>query len=833
MTRKERLEQDGPMKKNKNRLKNEADLRQKAEAVFLEQSAQHSKDLSSLSPGETHRMLHELRVHQIELEMQNDELRKAQESLDLSHARYLDLYDFAPVSYLTLSKQGLILEANLTASTMLGMTRDNLVRYPITQFILKEDQDIYYLFRNRLFETSEPQECELRIVKKDEATFWARLEATTVEGPDGMPTCRVVLSDITERKQVENRIKESEFQYRNLANAGVALIWTSKTDKLCNYFNDPWLNFTGRTLEQEMGNGWTEGVHPDDFDRCFDTYVTAFDKRVSFEMEYRLRHVSGKYMTILDLGTPNFNSNGEFIGYIGHCFDITERKQAEKNLNIAHDKILTILDSIDSTVYVADMDTREILFMNKKMIMDFGGDKTGEICFSAFRKKLEPCEFCTNDQLLDKNGNPAGVCTWHDKNPITGRFYINHDRAIEWVDGRMVRLQIATDITDLKKMEAQLTQAQKMESVGTLAGGIAHDFNNILFPLIGHAEMLLEDIPEDGSIRDSLNQIYSSSLRARDLVQQILAFARQEKNELKLMKMQPIVKEAMKLIRSTIPATINITQNIQPNCGPVIADPTQIHQIVMNLTTNAYHAMEENGGELKVSLREIELGENDLFNPDMSPGLYACLSIADTGMGMNKNVMNRIFDPFFTTKEKGKGTGMGLSTVHGIVKLMNGDIQVQSEPGKGAEFQVYLPVVGNISEKQGSQATEPIPGGCEKVLLVDDEETIIAMERQVLERLGYQVTSWTSSIEALEAFKAGPDKFDMVITDMSMPKMSGDKLAVELIKIRPDIPVLLCTGYSESMTEEKIKNIGIKGLLLKPIVIKDLAKKIREVLDSL
>jgi len=242
--------------------------------------------------------------------------------------------------------------------------------------------------------------------------------------------------------------------------------------------------------------------------------------------------------------------------------------------------------------------------------------------------------------------------------------------------------------------------------------------------------------------------------------------------------------------------------------------------------------MEENGGELKVTLKEIEMGEYDLITPDMSPGLYACLSIADTGVGMNNDLMNHIFDPFFTTKEPGKGTGMGLSVVHGIVKRINGEIQVYSKPGKGAEFQVYLPVVGNASEKQGPRADEPMQGGCERVLLVDDEDAIIKMEKLILERIGYQVTSRISSIEALEAFRANPDKFDLVITDMSMPKMSGDKLAVELIKIRPEIPILLCTGYSESMTDEKIKSLGIKGLLMKPIVIKEFAQKIREVLDG-
>ena len=399
-------------------------------------------------------------------------------------------------------------------------------------------------------------------------------------------------------------------------------------------------------------------------------------------------------------------------------------------------------------------------------------------------------------------------------------------------------IAIGRDVTDRKqveneknKLEARLHQSQKMESIGTLAGGIAHDFNNILFPIVGHTEMLLEDVPEDSPYRDSLNSIYMSALRAKNLVKQILTFSRQEKNELKLMKIQPIIKEALKLIRSSIPATIEIKQNIPSDCGAVNADPTQIHQIVMNLTTNAYHAMEEAGGELSVSLKEVEFGEHDIIAPDMIPGTYACMTVADTGKGMDKALMEKIFDPFFTTKKLGTGTGMGLSVVHGIVISMDGIIRVDSEPGKGSQFHIYFPVSKRFPEEQPFPPKQHIPCGSERILLVDDEEAILTMEKLMLERLGYQVTSRTSSLEALEAFHANPDKFDLVITDMAMPNMSGDKLAGELIKIRPDIPILLCTGFSETMSEQKATSLGIMGFLLKPIVMKDLAQKIREVLE--
>ena len=511
---------------------------------------------------------------------------------------------------------------------------------------------------------------------------------------------------------------------------------------------------------------------------------------------------------------------------------IVERKKAEESIRASQERFLTVLNSIDATIYVADMETYEIIFMNKNMIETFGKDFTGEKCWKVFRGESKPCHDCTNEKLIDENGKPVGVYAWQGQNRKTDKWYTNFDRAIKWTDGRLVRLEIATDITDSKKMEQELQQSRKMESIGTLAGGIAHDFNNILFPILGHTEMLLTDIPKDSPYQDNMKAIHTSVLRAKNLVKQILTFSRQDVNELQLMKIQPIVEESLKLTRSTIPTTIEIKQDINADCGLIKADPTQIHQIVMNLTTNAYHAMEETGGQLKVSLKQIKLEPLDLMYPKMAPGVYACLIVADTGAGMDKNVTDKIFDPFFTTKAIGKGTGMGLSMVHGIVTKMGGAVQVYSELGKGTVFHVYFPIEKDSYKELATHSKAQIQGGTEQVLIVDDEEAILTMEKQMLERLGYQVTSRVSSLEALEAFRANPGRFDIVITDMAMPNMSGDKLSAELTEIRSDIPVLLCTGFSETMSEEKATSLGIKGFLLKPVVINDLAQKIREVLDE-
>jgi CheY-like chemotaxis protein len=371
-----------------------------------------------------------------------------------------------------------------------------------------------------------------------------------------------------------------------------------------------------------------------------------------------------------------------------------------------------------------------------------------------------------------------------------------------------------------------------MEAIGTLAGGIAHDFNNILFPMVGFAEMALEDTPVDSPLRDYLNEILQGTKRAGDLVKQILTFSRQADQEIKPLKVQLIIKEVLKLIRSSLPSTIEIKQYISTKCGLVMADATQIHQIAMNLVTNAYHAMEETSGKLEVTLKEIELGSDDLRDPSMIPGSYVCLTVADTGIGMDKAVLDRIFDPYYTTKEKDKGTGLGLSVVHGIVKSYDGDISVYSEPGKGTAFHVYLPVIKMHVATEEAEVVTPIQKGSERILLVDDEDQIIRMEKQMLKRLGYHVTTRTSSLDALEAFRAVPDNFDLIITDMTMPNMTGVKLSQKLLAIRPDMPIIICSGFSEQIDDERAKAIGIRGFIMKPVVKSELAKKIREVLDE-
>jgi signal transduction histidine kinase/ActR/RegA family two-component response regulator len=388
-----------------------------------------------------------------------------------------------------------------------------------------------------------------------------------------------------------------------------------------------------------------------------------------------------------------------------------------------------------------------------------------------------------------------------------------------------------------KKLEQLLQQAWKMEAIGTLAGGIAHDFNNILSAIIGYtelAELSLQgvDFADKAKVAKDLEQVLRAGQRAKELVNQILTFSRQGDPQRKPIQANTIIREALKLLRSSIPRSIEIRKNITNHDTLILADPTQLHQIIMNLCTNASHAMRDKGGILTAELVHAEALDEKIKPLLLSPGPYLLLKISDTGIGMEPAVLDRIFDPYFTTKESGEGTGMGLAVVHGIVKSHNGHISASSEPGRGSSFLIYLPRIA----QEGSQADEgyemETPTGTEHILVIDDEPALAKVEQRLLESLGYQVTSITSPFEALQLVSAQPRRYDLVLTDMSMPGMNGAELTQRLLRIRADMPVILCTGFSEMMNEKKARALGIRDYVMKPLIRKDIAKAMRRVFDT-
>ncbi len=532
--------------------------------------------------------------------------------------------------------------------------------------------------------------------------------------------------------------------------------------------------------------------------------------------------------TGFDLGAADYITKPfrrkEILARVNAHVTLKRRKDALEFERVQYN---SIFNSIPAIVDVVDPATHELLFLNQYAKDLLGGDYTGEKCHAAFHGADKPCSFCNNaDVLADRDG----TFQWEYYSDRLKRHFMTTNRAVRWPDGRDVKFELSFDITARKQLEDQLLQSQKLEAIGTLAGGVAHDFNNILFPIIGYAEMTLDGLPEGGIERRNVKEILDAAYRARDLVRQILTFSRKNEKELKPARLRPIVKEAVKLMRGAIPSTIEISEDIR-DPGPVMADMTQIHQLIVNLCANAYHAMAEAGGTLEVGLKEAEIGPDEAeAHPDAAPGKYVKITVRDTGVGMAPEVAARIFEPYFTTKRKEEGTGLGLAVAAGIVRYHGGFIAVESAPGKGSVFRVFLPLIRSAAAHRDAPAPRPPQGGSERVLIVDDNAQVVEMMAQMLTGLGYDVTAKDSSADALDAFTADPAAFDLVITDMTMPHMTGDVLARKIMAVRPDAPVIICTGYSEKINDQKAQELGVKGFLLKPVIKGELARTIRRAL---
>ena len=514
--------------------------------------------------------------------------------------------------------------------------------------------------------------------------------------------------------------------------------------------------------------------------------------------------------------------------------DITHRNRTEERLRVSEERLRAILEAVADPIVVYDTEGHPI-FINPAFTSVFGWSmseiagkqipfvpedqnaitvaKIQELFQSKSSVRLETKRLTRDGRMLDILISAAIIL---DSASMTAGLVVN-----------------LTDITKNKQMEKQILQAQKMEAIGALAGGIAHDFNNILFSITGLTQMLLWDTPSDSPIHDRLMKIFQAATRAGDLVKQILTFSRRSELQKLPVRVQSVLKEVVKLARSTIPSNIDIKTHIQADCGKVMADPTQLHQIAMNLITNAYHAVERSGGSIHIELLEARLEKNHpIGGPTLPRGKYVLIRISDTGSGIDPVIMNKIFDPYFTTKPQGKGTGLGLAVVHGIVKESGGDIRVDSWLGHGTTFYVYLPLVEKEQTIENKQEPDPTPTGAERILLVDDEEAIVEMEKNLLQRLGYHITGITDSRKALADFEANPDQYDLVITDMAMPNLTGAMLSRKILEIRRDIPIILCTGFSETIDDETAKTLGIRGFALKPVSVKDIAILIRQVIDK-
>jgi PAS domain S-box-containing protein len=635
--------------------------------------------------------------------------------------------------------------------------------------------------------------------------------------------------EIAAHKQAEDALQRFRFMVENAGQE----IYLANPDGSLEYVNHAAAASLGYSVEEMITLG-IAGFDPDkgqQFELYFEkakkpeppTFITV---HIAKDRKRLFKELKITYLRIGDR---------EYICGMGQ--DITERLRIQEEIKASRDllekifktspDIIMMLNTAQDIIAVNDAvepltgyAPQEILGQSASIFLPEGAEDRAPL-FAAMKALVE-------------NGFIRGTETlWRRKDG--SHIYLECSSTLLRDEQQNISgsISILRDASDKRKMEEQLRQTQKMEAIGTLAGGIAHDFNNILGAIFGYTELAQETVAESSETMENLEQILKAADRAKELVQQILAFSRKTDSVRKAVQFHDILHEAVKLLRASIPTTIDIRQVITPGNDTLLADPTQLHQIIMNLCTNAAQAMQESGGVLELRLFPFTLDEEDTAGyTDLPPGPYVQLTVRDTGPGIPRENLTRIFDPFFTTKEVGKGTGMGLAVVHGIVKSHGGEIKVYSEPGSGTAFHIVLPCREQEPALETVADTIPIPRGTERILLIDDEEMLLNIGKSMLESLDYQVTPVPGSVEALSLFRNHPDEFDLIMTDQTMPAMTGDRLARECLQIRPDIPVILCSGYSEQISEKKALHMGIRAYLLKPFSRRILAETIRKVLDS-
>ncbi len=636
-------------------------------------------------------------------------------------------------------------------------------------------------------------------------------------------------------------LKKNEEEYRGIfENAREGLFRVTLDGRFLNA-NPALARILGYASAEELVTTVTDlkqqiYVNPRDRDELLEILQTR-GTAVGLEFQYRRKNEE-KIWVALSASLVR-DTKGTPIHIDGFLMDISARKHAEEALAESKNYLSEIINAAADPIFVTDRQHLWVL-VNDAMCEFAGHSRKALIGKSAhdvfpkeeadiFRENNESVFITGKENINEEIATDArGVV-----HTIVTRKTLYTDK-----NGQHFIVGIIRDITDQKRteeekrmLEVRLTQAQKMEAIGTLAGGIAHDFNNILSAIIGYAELTREDVPKGGEVHLHINEVLKAGGRAKELVKQILTFSRMTETEYSPIALRTIVKEALAMLRSIIPSTIKIVQDF-PASGLVMSDPTQVNQVLMNLCTNAVHAMDETGGTLGIRLHEEMIDDPETARDlGIAPGAYMKLTISDTGTGIQPEIRERIFEPYFTTKALGRGTGLGLSVIHGIVQSHKGAITCQSTPGKGTTFTVYLPKMTATQETGAGALDMPALCGNERILFVDDEFILADLAAKMLDTKGYTVVARSNSLEALALFKADPHGFDLVITDMTMPGMTGDKLAQEMLNIRPDIPIILCTGYNEHITEERAKSIGIRDFILKPLNMQTMTETIRKVCD--
>ncbi len=758
--------------------------------------------------------------------------KNQEEALRESEEKYRQLVEHAPAGIFEIDlNTGGITGANDAIQEVFGYTKEEFIAglpydTPVEQSKRQFGERIRTLVEKRA--QADTFECHSKKKNGDEVCCLMNIRINYSD--DHAVRATAVAHDITARKKAEEQVRESEARYRALIEympiacftydkQGHILSWNQQAEKIYGY-----------SKEEAIGKRCDELIVLAEVKlTCDNIRMRVFSGEYIVGWEWRDRNKSGEVGWRVGNSFPLMKANGEIECGVNLNIDVTKQKLAEAEQFL----LATAVEQATELVVVTDTEGA-IQYVNPSFEKTTGYGRSEAV---GENPRILKSGRHTDDHYERLWKTISRGETWK------GRF-INQKKdgalyeeeatitPIRNSQGEIVNyVAVKRDVTQEVKLEEQLRQSQKSQAIGTLAGGIAHDFNNILSAIIGYTELSITDLPPQSYITDNLEEVLKAGRRAKDLVSQILTYTRHSENEKAPLQLSAIVRETIKLIRPSLPATIEIRQKIRSD-GVVVADATQIHQLIMNLCTNAYQAMREQGGLLEVFLDEVQLDAHaaETF-PNLKPGAFLKLTVRDTGVGMDRQTKERIFDPYFTTKKKGEGTGLGLAVAQGIVRSHAGAITVTSEIGKGSEFQVLLPLVGE--QVTGAEKTlAAVMGGTERILFVDDEEQLTHMAGQMLGKLGYQVTTSVNSIEALKLFEEKPNEFDLIITDMTMPSMTGVEMAKKMMTVRPDIPIILCTGYSELISKSRSEELGIKSFLLKPLSRLDLSSAIRKSLDE-
>ena len=756
------------------------------------------------------------------------ERKKAEETIRKSEEKHRRILKTAMDGFWIVDTKGRLKEVNDAYCQMSGYSEQELLAMSIWDLEANEDSNVVAEHSQKIIH--EGQDRFETIHRRKDGTCFdveVRVQYSDMDGGRHI----AFLRDITDRKQTETALRENEALFRSLVDGAPEGIFVQSKGRFL-FLNSTMVRMFGADSAEEI-------IGTEIMARMAPEYHEVIRARIRFQRE------TGQPAPALDeeylrLDGSRFPVEAaavtiRFLGDDAHLVfvrDIAKRKKMEKDLADVNEKFYKAFHASPLIMSITTLDDGSFIDVNESFLNLLGFSR--EEIIGKTSSEVGLWRQTNRQEIMDeiiRNGfvhHKEIIITTKNEEEIPILWF----GEIANISQEQCVIASGIDLRLQKKLESRLQQAQKMESLGTLAGGIAHDFNNLLSPIIGMSEMLIEDLPFDSPEQENVRMIYKSGIRGSDLVKQILAFSRQTKHKMIPTRIQHILKDALNLSRATIPSYIEIESGIQPDCGLVMADPSQLHQVAMNIITNAYHAVEAKGGKISVRLTDQVLDHSDVSGTNLKPGQYAKLSISDTGTGIEADVLPKIFDPYFTTKAQGKGTGLGLAVVYGIIQEHKGEITVESQAGNGTTFNLYLPLIGKQVAEPPPAPAEEHQKGQERILLVDDEATVIEMTKLMLERIGYSVTARLNSIEALELFKARPYTFDLVISDMSMPYLIGTQLAEKILSVRPDIPIIICTGFSEKIDEKKAKEIGINGFIMKPVLKIDLAKKIRAVLDK-